>query len=144
MTSFTSRYGDPAVDYAGAHVWAHSRHTATVISVAGRIDAANLGDLNAHLTRFISPGAPFVLDLSGVAAFSGPAAGMLETVADHCDRAGVQWALVPSDAVTRRLAALGADLMLPIAGSAAEAEHGFDDAVLRRRRLLLPLLRKTA
>lgn len=144
MTSFTSRYGDPAADYAGAHIWAHSRHTATVVSIAGRVDATNVEDLIAHITRLSAPGTPLVLDLSGVTAFPRPAVRLLETLTDRFSHAGVQWALVPGAAVARRLATLSGEVLLPIVASAVEAEHDFDDAVLRRRRLLLPLLRKSA
>jgi hypothetical protein len=54
----------------------------------------------------------------------------------------VAWALIPGDVVASRLRDR-ADL--PVVDTVAEAEHQFDEALLKRRRLLLPLLlRKTA
>jgi hypothetical protein len=50
--------------------------------------------------------------------------------------------LVPSDAVSRRLASRGGGL--PVIGSVAEAEHEFDEALLRRRGVLLPWLPRSA
>ena len=37
MTSFTSRYGNPAIDCGGAHLWAHERHGCVVLAVSGRV-----------------------------------------------------------------------------------------------------------
>jgi len=55
MTSFTSRYGDPAAEHSGAHLWAHRRHGATVIAVRGRIDAEwlarRLDEIESALAR---------------------------------------------------------------------------------------------
>ena len=142
MTSFTSRYGNPAADYAGAHIWAHCRHSTTVVTIAGRVDTANHTDLTDHITRFITAGTPLVLDLSGVTAFAAPAVELIDTVAHRCAAAGVDWALVPGKAVSRAL--LGGDPAIPVVASTAEAEHTVDDAIQRRRRMLLPLMRKTA
>ncbi len=50
MTSFTSRYGNPAVDYKGAHVRAHFRHVATV---SPRSAAASTPSNVDHLTDFV-------------------------------------------------------------------------------------------
>ena len=142
MTSFTSRYGNPAADYQGAHIRGHSRHGATVVTVSGRIDARNLGPISDYVARFVLSDTLFVLDLSGVTAFTPKPADLLDAVDERCEAAGVSWALVPGEVVTRRL---GRRIQtLPVIDSVAEAEHQFDDAVLRRRRMLLPLLRKTA
>lgn len=141
MTSFTSRYGNPADDYRGAHIWTHCRHSTTVVAVAGKVDAANVGHITDHVARFIASGTPLVLDLSGVTAFSPDAAPLLEAIDRQCAAAGVQWALVAGEPVTRYLAA-GAEYLL--AGSVTEAEQRFDDAILARRRGLLPLFAKSA
>lgn len=142
MTSFTSRYGNPATDYAGAHIWVHSRHSTTVVTIAGHVDAANQAALTDHITRFITAGTPLVLDLSGVTTFAAPAADLIEAVAQRCAASGVDWALVPGTVVSRTLSA--ADPAIPVVTSAAAAEHTVDEAIQRRRRMLLPLLRKTA
>ncbi|AQT80010.1 anti-anti-sigma factor [Mycolicibacterium litorale] len=144
MTSFTSRYGNPAVDYKGAHVRAHSRHVATVVAVSGRIDSANIDRVTECAKRLVLTDKPFVLDLSGVSSFAPGAVRLLAEVDDVCETVGVEWAVVASDAVSRRLRARGNDMVFPVVGSVAEAEHEFDDAILTRRHMLLPLLSKTA
>jgi len=142
MTSFTSRYGNPAVDHKGVHLWAYSRHGATVVAVRGRVDAGNVALVTDYAVRFAAADARLVLDLSGVSAFTPRAMALLDGIDARCDAAGVDWALVPGDAVTRRLRTHAEGL--PILESVAAAEHQFDEAVLKRRRFLLPLLRRTA
>lgn len=144
MTTFTSRYGNPAVDYKGAHIWAYCRHGATVVAVSGRIDAANVARVTDYAVRFISDDIPFVLDLSRVTAFTPRATRLLDAADERCRAAGVAWALVPGEFVAGLLQGRPDAADLPVMGTVAEAEHQFDDAVLRRRRLLLPLLSKTA
>jgi hypothetical protein len=141
MTSFTSRYGNPAVDFHGAHIRAHRRHGATVVTVGGRVDARNLDRVSEYVTRFVLADTPFVLDLGAVTTFTPRAVDLLDAVDAHCTATRVAWALVPGDVVASRL---GARADLPVVATVAEAEHQFDEAVLKRRRLLLPLLRKTA
>ncbi|MCX2929526.1 anti-anti-sigma factor [Mycobacterium sp. CVI_P3] len=143
MTSFTSRYGNPAVDYQGAHIRAHSRHMATVVAVSGRIDSANVDDVTGYAKRLILADMPFVLDLSGVSSFTPQSIRLLCDIDDICASVGVEWAVVASDAVNRRLRR-DSDVVFPVVGSVAEAEHEFDDAILNRRRMLLPLLSKSA
>ncbi len=142
MTSFTSRYGNPALDYKGAHVRAYCRHGATVIAVSGRVDAGNVERVTESTCRVVTAGTRVVLDLSGVSAFTPRATQLLSTFDRHCLTIDVDWALVPSDAVARRM---HVDLTaLPVIGTVAAAEHQFDDAILRRRGLLMPMLRRTA
>jgi hypothetical protein len=144
MTSFTSRYGNPAVDHKGAHMWACRRHGATVVAVRGRIDAGNIIRVTDYVTRFISSDSRLVLDLSAVTGFTPRAQRLIDAVDERCALVGVDWALVPAEAVTRRLRSRSDAAGLPVIDSVAEAEHQFDEAVLRRRRFLLPLLRRTA
>ena len=129
MTSFTSRYGNPADDYKGAHIWAQCRHTATVVAVTGKVDARNVDHVIARTVRVIGGESPFVLDLSGVTTFTPAALRLLTAVDDHCDAVVAR--------IPRRLE-------FTMLESVAAAEHRFDDAILRRRGLLLPLLRRTA
>ena len=51
MTSFTSRYGNPARDFKGAHIWAHCRHGATVVAISGRVDAGNVERITESVLR---------------------------------------------------------------------------------------------
>ena len=142
MTSFTSRYGNPARDFKGAHLWAYCRHGATVVAVSGRVDAGNVAQVTESAVRAVSAGSRLVLDLAGVTAFTPRALDLLGAVDQHCLTTGVDWALVPSEAVTRRLASR-VDA-LPVIGSVAEAEHQFDEVVLRRRGALVTWLRRSA
>ena len=52
--------------------------------------------------------------------------------------------MVAGDAVTRQLRARSDEALFPVVGSVAEAEREFDGAVMRRRRMVLPLLGNTA
>lgn len=144
MTSFTSRYGNPAIDCQGAHIWSHCRHTATVVTVTGRVGEANVTEVSAHAAHLITAGTPFILDLSGVDEFAPEAVRLLSAVDERCQEVGTDWALVAGDAVSARLKNRDGDLGLPLVGTVAGAEHEFDAAILKRRRLLLPLLSKTA
>jgi anti-anti-sigma factor len=140
MTSFTSRYGDPAMEHHGAHLRAQRRHTATVVAITGRLGAANVDWAAEHVTRMIADDGPFVLDLGAVSAFSASAVGIIDALVEHCARARVSWALVAGPAVLRRIAGRP----LPLVESVAAAEHAFDDAIGARRRRMLALLGRTA
>lgn len=142
MTSFTSRYGNPARDFKGAHMWAYVRHGATVLTVSGRVDAGNTAEVTESALRAVAAGSRLVLDLTGVTVFTPRALTLLTTLDQHCLGAGVDWAVVPSEAVSRRLR--NRDDGLPVIGSLAQAEHRFDEAILRRRGFAQPLLRRTA
>lgn len=144
MTSFTSRYGNPARDFKGAHLWAFCRHGATVVAVSGRVDAGNVAPVSDSVVRAVSTGSRLVLDLTGVTSFTPRAVELLTALDRHCVDAGVDWALVPSAAVAKRLGSNSGTDALPVIGSVAEAEHEFDEALLRRRGVLLPWLRRTA
>ena len=144
MTSYTSRYGNPAVDYKGAHIWAHVRHTAKVVTVAGRVDAANVDGVTAFVLHCVVAHSPFVLDLGAVSAFTPAAVRLLSAVDERCSQLGADWALVASNAVSRRLRARAGEVSYPVVSSTAGAEHHFDDDILARRRMLLPLLSRTA
>ena len=144
MTSFTSRYGDPAADYKGAHIRAHVRHTAMVVDVAGRIDAANLDGVTDLVLQSVVADTPFVLDLSAVSSFTPMAVRLLNAVDERSAQLGADWALVASDAVIRRLRSGDGDAGYPVFASVVGAEHQFDDDILARRRMLLPLLSRTA
>lgn len=144
MTSFTSRYGIPAADCRGARIRAHRRHGSVVVTVSGRIDGGNVAAVGNHVVRFVVADSPLVLDLSAVTMFSSEAAELLESVDASCAAAGVEWALVPGEATAGRMRGRHGAADLPVVGTVAEAEHQFDEAILKRRRMLLPLFRKSA
>lgn len=142
--SFTSRYGNPAEDHRGARMRAQQRHGCTVVSVSGRLDGDNVGDVIAYTLRRTAGGGPVVLDLGGVTAATPNCVRLLRAVDEHCTARGTDWALVAGDAVRRRLGGRDGWLELPLVDSVAHAEHVFDAAVSARRRALLPLLGRTA
>lgn len=144
MTSFTSRYGNPAQEFRGARLWAHERHGCTVLAVSGRIDGDNVDELIAVARRVGLTAPHLVLDLSGVTTCTPNGVRLLRDVDLACGQRGGQWALVAGEAVRQRLRGRDGWLPVPLADSVAHAEHHFDDAVTARRRMVLPLLGRTA
>jgi anti-anti-sigma regulatory factor len=138
------RHAHLPVDCSGAAVRAQCRHLATVVTVSGAVDADNLDQVSEYAKRFILPDKPFVLDLSGVERFPAQSVRLLYRLDGACSAAGLEWAVLPSAAVTRALLINHEDLTFPTVGSVHEALHYFADASSSRRRLLLPLLTKTA
>ncbi|MFZ0229352.1 MAG: STAS domain-containing protein [Mycobacterium sp.] len=138
------RHAHLPVDCGGAAVRAQCRHLATVVTVSGAVDADNLDQVSEYAKRFILPDKPFVLDLSGVERFPAQSVRLLYRLDGACSAAGLEWAVLPSAAVTRALLITHEDTSFPTVGSVHEALQYFADASSARRRLLLPLLTKTA
>ncbi|CAN5700573.1 anti-sigma factor antagonist [soil metagenome] len=135
------RYGNPMLDCHGAQLRAQCRQLATVVTVSGRLDSKNIEAVGQQARRFVIAEKPFVLDMSGVNACGALTLPFLRTVDEQCRSIGVEWVLIPSSAVTRRLRPENEEFS--IAASVPDAmEHFADD--LRGRRRLLPLLAKTA
>jgi len=144
VTRNTPRYGSNGIDCGGTTVRAHSRHLATVVTVDGAIRDTNVDEISAYSRRFVLAGTRYILDLSGVDAFTASGIRFLCHVDDECRAAGVEWAMVPSDSVIRMLSLGDDESMFPTAESLSEALHYFADEIGARRRLLLPLITKTA
>jgi anti-anti-sigma regulatory factor len=138
------RHAHLPVDCNGAAVRAQCRHLATVVTISGVIDAGNVDQVIEYAQRFNLPDKPFVLDLSGLDSFGAPALRLLYRVDQACNDAGLEWALIPSQAVSLTLLVAHEDGSFPTASTVHEALHVFADANTARRRLLLPLLTKTA
>jgi anti-anti-sigma factor len=138
------RHAHLPFDCNGAAVRAQCRHLATVVTVNGVVDATNVDQVSAYSKRFILPDKPFVLDLSDVDYFAAQGVQLLRRIDDLCTAAGLQWSVIPSQAVTTALLITQEDSSFPVFGSVHEALHYFADANSARRRLLLPLLTKTA
>jgi anti-anti-sigma factor len=143
-TYLVRRYGNPTFDCGGAQVRAQCRHLATVVTISGTIDALNVERVGEYSTHFILPDNPIVLDVSGLYRMSPQGIRLLHRVGDACRANGVEWALVASPAVTRLLSISGDAFACPVVDSVREALHVFADAISARRRLLLPLLDKSA
>jgi len=131
-------------DCNGALVRAQCRHLATVVTVAGTVDASNVDQVIKYALRFNLPDKPFVLDLSGVDVFAAQAVRLLYAVDDACNAAGLDWAVIPSQAVSLTLLVSRGDVDFPTATTVHEALQFFADASTDRRRLLLPFFTKTA
>lgn len=140
----TGRRGNWTYDCAGAQIRAHCRHLATVLTIRGDIDAVNIDEVSKYLGRFILEDHPVVLDLSGVSYFSAAGLSLLQTLDENCHAAGVQWSLVASPAVRQLLGDDPDDAPFPLTGSVHEALRDLADAIVSRRQLVLPLIRKTA
>jgi anti-anti-sigma factor len=140
----TPRCPNPPFDCSGARVRAQCRHLANVVTISGAIDATNVDRVTECCERFILPDKPLVLDLSGVDCLAAQGIRFLYRIDDGCAAAGLEWALIASQPVTRVLRITDDDARFPIVGSVHEALRYFADAAAARRRLLLPLLTKTA
>ncbi|BBY08872.1 STAS domain-containing protein [Mycobacterium noviomagense] len=144
VADLTPRHRNPVFDCGAARIRTQCRHLATVVTISGAIDAGNLDHVSEYSRRFILPDNPFVFDLSGVDCFSAQAVSLLHLVDDECFRAGVEWVLVPSRAVLQILRITDEDGAFPVVDSVHEALRHFADVIAMRRRVLLPLLTRTA
>jgi anti-anti-sigma regulatory factor len=138
------RHAHLPFDCGGAAVRAQCRHLATVVTISGAVDASNVEQVSEYAKRFILPDKPFVLDLSGLDCFAAQAVRLLHRVDGICSAGGLDWSVVPSQAVSTTLLVTHEECSFPVVGSVHEALHDFADANTARRRLLLPLLTKTA
>ena len=134
-----TRQGNSTFDCDGAQIRAHCRSLATVVTIRGEIDAVNVDRVGNYIRRFIHGQNPVVLDTSGVTHFAPAGISLLQVLDDDCRAAGVQWTLVASPAVIELLGD-GWD----VTRSLHEALHNLADAIVNRRQLVLPLIKKTA
>lgn len=130
-------------DCDGAQVRAHYRHLATVVHIRGEIDDDNVDRLSDHIARFTLGENPVVLDVADVSEFAEAGISLLYAFDADCRAAGVDWTLVASSAVTQVLDDTGHDASFPIMRSVHEALQDRADAIVLRRRMALPLVRKT-
>ena len=136
--------GRAAFECDGAQVRAQYRHLATVVTVSGAIDLKNVDEVSRYSRHFIMQDKPFVLDLRGVDYFASPSVTFLQQIDEDCRMAGLEWALVASPMVSRVLRIVNEENAFPVAASVHAALQSFADDISARRRLLLPLLSKTA
>jgi anti-anti-sigma factor len=141
ITNVATRHGYGTFNCAGAQIRAHCRHLATVVTVRGDIDAGNVDRVSEYLWRFTLGSNPVVLDLSDVSHFAAKGISLVRRLDEDCRAAGVEWILVASPAVTALLDDKGE---FPIARSVREALRTLAEAIVDRRQLVLPLIKKTA
>ena len=148
IANVATRHGYGTFDCDGAQIRAHCRHLATVVTIRGEIDAVNVDRVSRHIRRFILGSNPVVLDLSDVSHFAAAGISLVHRLDEDCRAAGVQWTLVVSPAVMELLGdGLDQDEngeMFPVARSVREALRNLAEAIVNRRQLVLPLIKKTA
>ena len=140
----TATINTSAFDCGRAQLRWHFRHLATVVTIHGEIDAANVDPVIGYIQRLILARDPLVLDLSDVKSSAAECILLLRLVGDECCSAEVEWTLVAGPDVSQMLRDSGYETMCPIARSVPEALHQFSDVIVRRRQLLLPLVEKSA
>jgi anti-anti-sigma factor len=132
-------------DCSGAQIRAHCRHLATVVTIRGEIDAVNVEAAGEYIRRFILASSPVVLDMSDVTHFAAAGIALLSGFDDECRAAGVEWTLVASPAVLELLnQGEQHEALFPATRSVQEALRDLANAIVIRRQLVLPLIKKTA
>ncbi|MBO0863712.1 MAG: STAS domain-containing protein [Mycobacterium sp.] len=111
---------------------AHWGPSAAVITACGELDASNATQLADYVQRCAVHSKGIVVDLSGVEFFGTAAFSALHTINVQCAGADVQWAVVPSRAVSRLLRICDPDNTLPT----AESVEALPSAHEQSRRLL--------
>jgi anti-anti-sigma factor len=128
------------IDCHGAHFatrWL--KPSVAVITAYGELDAANTPEFVDYALRHAPHTERLVLDLSGVDFFGTAGFSALHTVNVRCAGEKIEWALVPSSAVTRLLQICDPESALPVRASVAAALS----SVLPQRRRLLQLVAKS-
>lgn len=133
----SSRDHNLTIDRDGVDVRAQCRHLATVLTIAGDIDARNIDRVRAYATGLVVVGNALLLDLTGVRFIAAQGISVLITVDDACRSIELPWALVTSHAVDRVLRISERDDILPVASSVPDAMQYF--VLLARMRRQVPL-----
>jgi anti-anti-sigma factor len=110
-----------------------------VITAHGELDAANAQEFVDYALRHAPHIERLVLDLTGVDFFGTSGFSGLHTLNVRCAGEKIEWALVPSSAVTRLLRICDPDSALPICRTVDVALS----AVQGEPRRLLQLVSKT-
>ncbi len=139
-----SRFGDATFDNNRAHIRAHYRHLATVVTIQGRIDADNIKQVTDYTRRFILAKNPLILDLTDVDDFGAEGISVVTALSAECRAAGVECILSATEVVADLVRDYHDESQLPIASSVHEALGYFADVIATRRQLMLPLIKKTA
>jgi len=145
IATAAARQGNDVFQCGGAQIRAHCRHLATVVTIRGEIDAVDVDRASEYIRRFILANSPVVLDMSDVSHFAAAGIALLSTFDDECRAAGVEWALVASPAVLDLLDQCEQDeALFPVRYSVQEALRDLANAIVIRRQLVLPLIKKMA
>ena len=98
------------------------------VSVHGELDAANAGEFIRCVSALLPSTERLILDLSAVRFFGTAAFSALHTLSVRAAGHGVNWALIPSQEVTRLLRICDPDAALPthdtLRGALASVRRG--------------------
>jgi len=97
------------------------RSSVTVISAHGHIDASNAGTLTEHTLGHLMRCRGLILDLHGLDFFGTDGFSALHRVSVCCARAGLGWAVVSGEAVSRVLRIGDPQGLLPTASTVVAA-----------------------
>jgi anti-anti-sigma factor len=89
----------------------------TVITARGGLDASNSQNLVDYALRDAERTERLALDLTGLDFFGTAGFSALHTLNVRCASAGVEWVLVPSNAVSRVMKICDPDSTLPVAAT---------------------------
>lgn len=119
--STTSRPVDRTESHTASFATRWLQPSVAVITAHGDLDASNAQDFVDYTLRHAERTQRLALDLSGVDFFGTAGFSALHTLNVRCAGAGVEWVLVPSNAVSRLLRICDPDSALPIAATVPAA-----------------------
>ena len=119
--STTSRPVDRTESHTASFATRWLQPAVAVITAHGELDASNAQDFVDYTLRHAARTQRLALDLSGVDFFGTAGFSALHTLNVRCAGAGVEWVLVPSNAVSRLLRICDPDSALPIAATVPAA-----------------------
>ncbi|GFG51746.1 STAS domain-containing protein [Mycolicibacterium agri] len=92
-----------------------------MITAIGDLDASNAAEFVDYALQDVERTKRLTLDLTGVDFFATAGFSALHTLNVRCASAGVQWVLVPSNAVRRLMQICDPDSTLPVANTMSAA-----------------------
>ena len=113
----TSRPVDRTESHTASFATRWLQPSVAVITAHGDLDASNAQEFVDYALRDAERTQRLALDLSGVDFFGTAGFSALHTLNVRCAGAGVEWVLVPSNAVSRLLRICDPDSALPIAAT---------------------------
>ena len=117
----TSRPVDRTESHTASFATRWLQPSVAVITAHGDLDASNAQDFVDYTLRHAERTQRLALDLTGVDFFGTAGFSALHTLNVRCAGAGVEWVLVPSNAVSRLLRICDPDSALPIAATVPAA-----------------------
>ncbi|WP_286212082.1 STAS domain-containing protein [Mycolicibacterium mageritense] len=98
----------------------HWGRTGVLVSVAGRINAAN-ADRFISRVHCAACGDWLVVDVTALESIDNSGISALDAINIRCERIGVRWALVAGDVVQHAVRHCGLNTVVPISASLTEA-----------------------